>query len=197
MDGQLEAVAVADAGARAVRDRRPAAVPVGDRDAGQVAGGGARWSPAPCGALPGRRGARRRRGTPRDRRPGGRRRRGAGCGADAGGAALAHPATAAAVRTRTRTAIRFMSVGRGGRRTGSWFTRGAAGKGQRHDPRDGRRAGGLPLMELLADAGAETTAMVRVEARASICRGPRGNWWRRWRTRRRRRSCASSTGSSC
>jgi hypothetical protein len=46
--------------------------------------------------------------------------------AGAGGVALAHPATAAAARTGTRTgmAIRFMSVGRGGRMPGSWFTPG-------------------------------------------------------------------------
>ena len=36
-----------------------------------------------------------------------------------------------------------------------------------------------------------------VAARVLTCRGPRGTWWPRWRTRRQRRSCASSTGSSC
>src|SRR5205807_8406199 len=43
----------------------------------------------------------------------------AGCGGVAGfGAALAHPATAAAARIRT--AIRFMSIGRGGRLPSSY-----------------------------------------------------------------------------
>src|SRR5213595_1420840 len=79
-----------------------------------------------------------------------------------GGAALAHPATAPAARTRVRTAVRFMSdwtrqaraqflVYSGARlakESDVILVTGATGRVGYH------------LMELLADAGAEATAMV-------------------------------------
>ncbi len=56
---------------------------------------------------------------------------------------------------------------------------------------------GYHLMELLADAGAEATAMVRVEARGADLPGTAGHLVGSLEDPRRHRSCASSTGSSC
>jgi hypothetical protein len=94
-----------------------------------------------------------------------------------GGAALAHPATAPAARTRASTAIRFMSdwtrqararflVYSGARlakESDVILVTGATGRVGYH------------LMELLADAGAEATAMVRVEARGTDLPGTAGH----------------------
>jgi uncharacterized protein YbjT (DUF2867 family) len=56
---------------------------------------------------------------------------------------------------------------------------------------------GYHVMEALADARADVTAMVRVEAKAADLPGTPQHVVGRSTTRRRPRCCAASTGSSC